>query len=95
MSELSFTPLAVEDLDGILHYIAQDRPETAVRIVAEIRQKCEFLAQHPDVGERRPEISDVHRCWSVRRWVIIYRVLPGSVEIHRVLDGARDVDALF
>jgi toxin ParE1/3/4 len=95
MSELTFTPLAVEDLDDILAYIARDRPDTAVRIVGEIRQKCEFLAQNPLAGEMRPEISPMHRCWSVRRWVIFYRELPGRIEIHRVLDGARDLGALF
>lgn len=47
MSKLAFTPLAEADLLSILNYIAQDRPDTAVRIVSEIREKCEFLARNP------------------------------------------------
>jgi toxin ParE1/3/4 len=95
MSELFFTPLALSDLEEILDFIGADRPDTAVRLVAEIREKCEFLAANPNAGERRPEISSVHRCWSVRRWVIFYRVAAGRVEVHRVLDGARNLEGLF
>lgn len=95
MSNLAFTPLAEADLQGILDYIAQDRPATALRMVAQIREKCEFLAENPHVGERRPDISAVHRCSPVRRWVIFYRVLKDTVEIHRVLDGAQDAAAYF
>ncbi len=95
MAELVFTQLAVDDLDSILDYIAAERPQTAVRIGREIREKCEFLARNPDAGERRPEISSIHRCWTVRRWVIFYRVTDEGVEIHRILDGARDLGSLF
>jgi toxin ParE1/3/4 len=57
-------------------------------------QKCEFLAQHPQAGEQRPDISRSHRCWTIRRWVIFYRTIGDRVEIHRVLDGARDLEGL-
>ncbi len=95
MSKLAFTPLAEADLQGILNYIAQDRPDTALRMVAAIREKCEFLARNPHAGERRPEISPVHRCSTIRRWVIFYRAVGDTVEIHRVLDGAQDVGGIF
>jgi toxin ParE1/3/4 len=95
MAELVFTQLAVDDLDSILDYIAAERPQTAVRIGREIREKCEFLARHPEAGERRPELSSTHRCWTVRRWVIFYRALDDRIEIHRILDGARDLGPLF
>lgn len=95
MSKLAFTPLAEADLLSILNYIAQDRPDTAVRIVSEIREKCEFLARNPLAGQRRPDISPQHRCTTFQRWVIFYRVRKDLVEIHRVLDGAQDVGGKF
>jgi toxin ParE1/3/4 len=95
MSKLLFTPLAEADLQAILGYIACDRPDTALRIVAEIGNKCEFLAKNPLAGERRPEISPVHRCSVYKRWVIYYRALEHSVEVHRVLDGAQDLGGIF
>ncbi len=33
MNEPLFSPMAVEDLDGILDYIARDNPPAAVRFV--------------------------------------------------------------
>ena len=94
MSRLVFTPLAEDDLQCILDYIAQDRPGTAVQIVSEIRRKC-ALANSPLIGQPRPDISPVHRCSTWKRWVIFYRVVGDVVEIHRVLDGAQDAEAIF
>jgi plasmid stabilization system protein ParE len=31
----------------------------------------------------------------VERWVIFYRVEGTTVEVHRIIDGARDLDSLL
>lgn len=95
MSRLFFTPLAEADLASILDSIAQDRPRTATAVVARIRKRCELLASHPLLGQRRPEFPGEYRCWPAERWVIFYRVVGDSVEIHRVVDGAMDIDTLL
>jgi toxin ParE1/3/4 len=95
MSRLLFTPAAEGDLNAILDYIAQSRPQTAVAVIERIRQKCELVAANPLIGQARPEFPGEYRSFPVERWVIFYRVQSGAVEIHRVLDGARDLETLL
>jgi toxin ParE1/3/4 len=95
MSRLVFTPLAEADLNGILDYIAQQRPLTAVEVLGRIRKKCELLASQPLIGQRRPEFPGDYRSFPVERWVIFYRNVAGAVEVHRVIDGVRDLDSLI
>jgi len=95
MSKLQFTPLALSDLDDILDYIARERPMTAVAVIRRIRQACEKIARFPEMGQRRPEFSAEYRSFPVERWVVFYRIVDDRVEVHRVLDGSRDIDSLM
>jgi toxin ParE1/3/4 len=95
MSRLVFTPLAETDLGQILDYIAEHRPLTAVAVVARIREKCNLVASQPLIGQVRPEFPGDYRSFPVERWVIFYRVTGDTVEIHRIIDGARDLDSLM
>ena len=95
MSRLVFTPIAEADLNEIVDHIAMHRPLTAVTVVARIREKCELLASQPLIGQRRPEFRGDYRSFPVQRWVIFYRVLGDTVEGHRVIDGARDIETLI
>jgi len=92
---LFVTPSAEADLQGILDYIAAERPQTAKQVVDRIRDKCELIRRHPEIGQRRPEFAGNYRSWPVDRWVIFYRVASDSVEVHRVIDGSRDIDSLL
>ena len=95
MNRLVFTPLAEADLHEILAYIAGHRPLTAVSVATRIREKCELLASHPLIGQQRPEFPGDYRSFPVERWIIFYRVIGDTVEIHRIIDGARDLDSLM
>jgi toxin ParE1/3/4 len=95
MTRLVFTRLADADLDEILDYIAARRPSTAVAVVQRIREKCELLAAHPLIGQLRPEFPGSIRSFPVERWVIFYRWVGETLEIQRIIDGARDMDSLI
>lgn len=95
MSRLVFTRLAEADLHEILDYIAAHRPATAVAVVQRIRDKCELLASHPLIGQQRPEFRGGIRSFPVERWVIFYRLVGETLEIERIVDGARDIDSLI
>ncbi|MBX3421955.1 MAG: type II toxin-antitoxin system RelE/ParE family toxin [Pirellulaceae bacterium] len=95
MKSLQFTPAASADLDEILDYIAEDRPHTAVQVVKRIRERCEMLRYHPEMGQLYPKLGSGIRAIPQQRWVIFYRVESNSVQILRVLDGARHIDFLF
>ena len=93
--KLLFTRLAESDLEGILQYISEHRPLTARSAVSRIREKCELIATHPEMGQRRPEFHGDYRSFPVERWVIFYRITQDAVEVHRIIDGARDIDSLL
>jgi toxin ParE1/3/4 len=95
MSRLVFTPLAEADLGEILEFIAKERPLTAVAVTTRIRETCELVASQPLIGQRRPEFPGNYRSFPIQRWIIFYRVVGDTVEVHRVLDGARDLDSLM
>ncbi len=57
MREPVFSPMAVEDLDGIVEYIARDNPPAAVRFVEALKEKCYTLARFPLLGTSRERIT--------------------------------------
>ena len=90
-----FSPLAVQDLDGILQYIAADRPAAAVAFVNKLKDTCNLLAKYPLIGSSREELAKGLRAFSCGSYVIYFRPRGKTVRIERVLHGARDADALF
>ena len=95
MKSLLFTPTAISDLYEILEYVAKDRPHTAVQVIARIRQRCELLVDHPEIGQVYPNFGYMVRGIPQQRWIICYRVEAESIQILRVLDAARDIDLLL
>jgi len=95
MSEPLFSPMAVEDLDGILEYIARDNPAAAVRFAETLKEKCNTLARFPLLGASRDQLAERLRVFSVGNYAIYYRPEGESLRIERVLHGARDADTLF
>lgn len=95
MAILEFSLLAEEDLESILRFIARDKPEAAINWVRTIREKCQLLAEHPELGERRPEFkSGQFRSSLVGKYVVYYRPIPGGIQIARVARGDRDIQNL-
>jgi toxin ParE1/3/4 len=95
MSRLFLTPLAEADLNEVLDYIAEHRPLTALAVVERIREKCKLIASQPMIGQRRPEYPGDYRSSPIERWVVFYRIVGDTVEVHRIVDGARDLDTLM
>lgn len=92
---LVFTPLALTDLESILAFVAKDRPLVASAVLKRIRDRCELIATHPELGQLRPEFPGDVRSFPVQRWIIFYRITQSAVEVVRVLDGVRDLDSLL
>ncbi len=95
MKPLQFTSAASADLDEILDFIAKDRPHTAGQVIKKIRKRCEILQSHPEMGQAYPEFGSGIRGIPQQRWMIFYRIEMNSVQILRILDGARHIDLLF
>jgi toxin ParE1/3/4 len=93
---LSLSPAAKNDLADIWAYIAADDSVTADRFVDTLHAKCLALTHAPRMGRGRDELIHGLRSFPFQNYVIFYRHSAASVEIVRVLHGARDIGpALF
>lgn len=93
--QVTFAPIAIRDVEEIGDYINAENPGAARRLIAELRQRCADLADVPQGGRARSELSPGLRSVAFRRYVIFYSLGPEMIRIERVLHGARDLDAIF
>jgi toxin ParE1/3/4 len=94
MAVLRRTRRAAEDLLAIWRYVAEHDPAAADRLVRALDAKAVLLSENPRLGPARPDIADGLRYFPVGRYLLLYREIPGGVEIVRCVHGARDLFAL-
>ena len=82
--------LAERDLDEIWSYVAEDAsPTTADRLIDDVIDRFDLLAEQPRMGRARPEFGPGVRSFAVENYVIYYRP-DCDVLIARILHGRRD-----
>ena len=86
--ELRWTRKALENLDQIAAYIAQDNPARASSFIGEIKEKTELLAQFPALG-RPGRVPGTRELVVHENYVVPYRVKGDTVQIIRVQHVAR------
>ena len=89
------TPAAEEDLIDIWCSIALDAPRAADRVLDRIADRIGQLAAFPDLGPLRPDIAGDARALVEGNYLILYRHDGATVEIVRVVHGARDPATLL
>ena len=89
------TALADSDLLEIWLYIAQDNIPAADRVLEKLEQRCERLGASPMLGSKRDDLLPGMRYLIEGSYAIFYRIRQDTVEILRVLHGARDFPAIF
>jgi toxin ParE1/3/4 len=98
MARLRYSAEARDDLDSIAAYIA-DRSgnRTAAKQFAnELRRRCRELASSPiRMGRSRPELRMDLRSIPYKNYSIFFRYVGDVVEIMNVIEGHRDMQALF
>ncbi len=98
MPILRFTSDALDNIAEIARYIAQ---EIGSRALAEafadrLIQKCEHLASLPGtMGRARPELRPQMRSYAFKSYVIFFRYEGNVLEVVNVLEGHRDIEAMF
>ncbi len=94
MGEINWTEEAERWLKDIHNYIAQDSPESAVRVVEAIYEKAQLLSRFPEIGHRYDRILDRHvRILLYGHYRIAYLIKPdGNIDILGVFHGALDID---
>lgn len=93
---VSFTAAAEADLETIADFIARDNPVRAVSFVAEIVDRCHGLADAP---QGFPLVPRYERSGIRRRpygaYLVFYRIEAERIEVLRILNGARDYEAIL
>lgn len=87
-------PLAERDYIEIATFIARDNPAAAERMLRRFERKFEMLARQPMIGESTSDLRRDSRRVIEGVYHIYYRPVPSgphTVEILRVIHGARDV----
>jgi plasmid stabilization system protein ParE len=90
------TAEAEVDLDQIAAYVAERSPQGALKLIHELRDKCESLVDAP----RGYPLVPRYEQFDIRRrpfgnFLIFYRVGTERIEVVHVLHGARDYEPLL
>ncbi len=84
-------PEAFADLDDIRDYIAQENPDAADRVMAEISDALRGLVSFPHQGRRRPDLSSRPlRFALVREYLIAYAPKEKPLWVVAVIHGRRN-----
>ena len=88
---------AKEDLWEIWSYVAEhDSLDNADRIVSELHEAMEKLAEMPASGHLRTDLAgEALRFWHVHSFLIVYLPESTPLVVVRVLHGAQDVKTLL
>jgi toxin ParE1/3/4 len=90
VTRYSFHPQAVNDLDEIWDFIAEDSLDTADRVIADILASIDALVPFPDQGHQRPDLtSRPLRFILVRDYLIAYAPKEKPPWVVAVMHGRR------
>jgi toxin ParE1/3/4 len=94
--QLFWSPEAEADLLEIWHWGAANfSPDTADGHLRDIGQVARNLCTFPSSGIQRDQLVPGIRSILVYPSVIFYRIGDGSIDIVRVVDGRRNLAAIF
>ena len=94
---IRWAPVAFQDLDEIIDYIAtQDGTDAAVKLYLKLVKRAGALATHPARCRIVPELRSVgvveYRELIVSPYRVFFRIVGTEVRIVGVLDGRRDLE---
>ena len=88
--EVTWAEEAIEELDEIARYIAEDSVDAAMDVVTRIRAAAIELLRFPNMGPVVPEWNQQDfRQRILYSYRLIYHVLPDRIEVIAVWHGAR------
>jgi plasmid stabilization system protein ParE len=90
-----YLPAAEEDLISILEYIAKDSPRRAEAFVDKLDKRIRILETFPLAGRvplHAPLRESSYRVLTVESYLVFYKLLRRTVQIHRVVHSARNIN---
>ena len=92
MPSVIYAQEADDDLEGIVDFIARDKPTAAREWLQKLRATCETLSKNPGLGEAREGFGVAGcRSFSVGSYVVFFRHIGDGIEVSRVIHGSRDM----
>ena len=86
MARVVWSQPALSDLDAVADFIALDNPGAASRLIQRIFQHVDHLAEHPNMGAKPPELSELpYRQVVEPPCRVLYRVDGDTVYIVHVM----------
>lgn len=96
--KIRINPVASTDLQEIKEYISEDSAEAAAKILKDIIEKIESLADFPEMGIMlmyKISLKSKYRYIICGQYLIFYIYENNIVSIQRVLHGKRDYMSLL
>ena len=96
--EVRFLQEALDDLEEIVIYIAQNSRATALRVHNEIIEKADQLSVFPRRGHPVPDAKMSkagYRILLVKSYIAFYRIIDCNVFIYRVVHGTANYPLLY
>ena len=90
MTDILWTPQAIEDLEAIRDYVARDSEHYAALLAERLFSSVDHLAAFPEAGRivpefQRPELRET----ILGSYRVVYRLRADRVEVLTVFHGAR------
>ena len=95
---VQFLQEALDDLEEIVLYIAQDSPQAAINMHDRIIDKANDLIIFPKRGPLVPDkkiAASGYRMLGIKPYIAFYRIIDQDVFIYRVMHGASDYPKLY
>jgi toxin ParE1/3/4 len=86
---IKWVRLALVDLDEAAAFISQDNPQAAKKIVTRIRDAARILSDQPNAGRPGRVHGTRELVIADTPFILPYRVDQNTIQILRVLHGAR------
>ena len=96
--EVRFLQEALDDLEEIILYIAQDSRAAAIRMHDKIIEKANDLTTFPKRGRLVPDkkMSEAgYRMLGIKPYIAFYRIIDSNIFIYRILHGATNYPLLY
>ena len=96
--DVRFLQEALDDLEEIVLYIAQDSQAAALHMHDKIIEKANDLTVFPKRGRLVPDkkmAAAGYRALGIKPYIAFYRIIDRNVFIYRVLHGATNYPILY
>jgi plasmid stabilization system protein ParE len=96
--DVRFLQEALDDLEEIVLYIAQDSRAAALRMHDKIIESINNLATFPKLGRLVPDnkmSAAGYRMLGIRPYIVFYRMFGHNIFIYRVLHGTANYPLLY